>query len=648
MQKVANTRADGACNVGGTALKKLAIQHAGPRHTCDRRLRFESLEHRTMPAVFMVTNLGDAPVVAADDAPGTLRQALFDASESAGPDTVEFQNGLTGTITLTAGELTIDSELSLVGPSAELLTINAVGNDLVSPGINDGSGSRVLNVDDGDVNVVMSVEIRGLTLTGGDVSGDGGGIRSSESLTLTEVKIIDNSAVGTGVRGGGVFSYGGDLTIDHTTISGNSTTGTGANGGAIFSTTRLFGLQRTSISNSSLTGNTASGSGGGIFTGNNLLEDQTTRIVNSTISGNSAAGRGGGLFAYDGSTMVLYSTITDNSSATGAGGGIASFGDQSTSTEVRSSIISGNTVGGDLAIVSGIDNSFQSNGYNLVGSGNVFGPANQFSALDNFTAQGDQSGVLDPGLGVLTDNGGLTLTHALLPTSPALDAGDPNALVNVGDVPEFDQRGAPFGRIEDGNGDSIARIDIGVFESPLASADFDVDGDIDGADFLAWQRGFGTMSGAEKSDGDANNDGAVNGDDLDVWSDMFGENSLPVVAAQAATTNSELQNRSVEFDAVGKLDTALEALAVAGIRTEFGYMGAKALVFESLPVHWTHRWHNAVDRELAVARATLPPNQIERVTVGQDSEDAPSQRVYVRQDYLIKPELVDRLLSSFL
>jgi hypothetical protein len=56
-------------------------------------------------------------------------------------------------------------------------------------------------------------------------------------------------------------------------------------------------------------------------------------------------------------------------------------------------------------------------------------------------------------------------------------------------------------------------------------ADFDQDGVVDGADFLAWQRGMGVMSGAARPDGDADGDGAVDGDDLTLWRDGFGNAS---------------------------------------------------------------------------------------------------------------------------
>jgi hypothetical protein len=59
---------------------------------------------------------------------------------------------------------------------------------------------------------------------------------------------------------------------------------------------------------------------------------------------------------------------------------------------------------------------------------------------------------------------------------------------------------------------------------PEPSADFDDDGDVDGSDYLVWQRGLGTLTGATRTDGNANaaEDGDVDGDDLQVWIANFG------------------------------------------------------------------------------------------------------------------------------
>jgi|GEM_PF-1176042 len=66
---------------------------------------------------------------------------------------------------------------------------------------------------------------------------------------------------------------------------------------------------------------------------------------------------------------------------------------------------------------------------------------------------------------------------------------------------------------------------------PPTSADFDQDADIDGRDFLAWQRGFGLASGAEISDGDADADGDVDATDLQVWQTTFGQSAAQNLAA---------------------------------------------------------------------------------------------------------------------
>jgi hypothetical protein len=66
------------------------------------------------------------------------------------------------------------------------------------------------------------------------------------------------------------------------------------------------------------------------------------------------------------------------------------------------------------------------------------------------------------------------------------------------------------------------------------SADFDEDDDVDGEDFLIWQRGLGTDGGATLSDGNTNEyaDGDVDGDDLGVWRVQFGSpDSTPTASA---------------------------------------------------------------------------------------------------------------------
>src|SRR5262249_29389479 len=83
--------------------------HRRPRYVT----RLEALEDRTVPSTFLVETL-------ADDGPGSLRQAIHDANAtvSPGPDEIVFAAGLTGTITLTSGQLDILDALVIDGPGA--------------------------------------------------------------------------------------------------------------------------------------------------------------------------------------------------------------------------------------------------------------------------------------------------------------------------------------------------------------------------------------------------------------------------------------------------------------------------------------------------------------------------------------------------
>ena len=76
------------------------------------------------------------------------------------------------------------------------------------------------------------------------------------------------------------------------------------------------------------------------------------------------------------------------------------------------------------------------------------------------------------------------------------------------------------------------------------NADFDSDGDVDGSDFLAWQRGFGSDAGsgnvAPQASGNANGDQAIDADDLTIWQEQFG----PVLMVLAASTDSTISMRS--------------------------------------------------------------------------------------------------------
>ena len=82
---------------------------------------------------------------------------------------------------------------------------------------------------------------------------------------------------------------------------------------------------------------------------------------------------------------------------------------------------------------------------------------------------------------------------------------------------------------------SPATIGNVEYFTPSDYADFDVDGEVDGQDFLAWQRGAGLNSGAALADGDADFDGDVDADDLSLWQAAYSTSTFDAIASHAAT-----------------------------------------------------------------------------------------------------------------
>src|SRR5262245_36328855 len=109
-----------------------------------RRLRFEPLEDRRLLAIYTVTNLTD-DFVSQIPAPGTLRRAISDANATLEADSIVFQPDLSGTLLLTFERLTITRSLTINGPGADVITIDARGTD-PTPNENNGDGTRVFSI----------------------------------------------------------------------------------------------------------------------------------------------------------------------------------------------------------------------------------------------------------------------------------------------------------------------------------------------------------------------------------------------------------------------------------------------------------------------------------------------------------------------
>ncbi len=316
--------------------------------------------------------------------------------------------------------------------------------------------------------------VTGLWLGSDDfVSGNGGGIYNVGTLTLNYCSVNNNATRDVDELnqlsgyGGGIFNSG-VLTVNHCTI-GDNVTGNGmatGHGGGIANTNRV------TINNCSIlrnrTGNLLSdphsfftfylsGLGGGIYNsfGTLLTINNTTVSGNRTgkiqaeiIHGDKTKYKNGGGIYNEGELLIKNSTITDNSTGDGDGGGLWNI---SGKLNMGNTILSGNSVNGG----SGSDcfGNIRSEGYNLIGD------------TAGCTIKGDLTGEirgLDPMIGALKNNGGTTMTHALLEGSPAIDTGDPQCRDLDGNPLLMDQRG--FVRPVDGDIDRNPVCDIGAVE----------------------------------------------------------------------------------------------------------------------------------------------------------------------------------------
>lgn len=88
---------------------------------------------------------------------------------------------------------------------------------------------------------------------------------------------------------------------------------------------------------------------------------------------------------------------------------------------------------------------------------------------------------------------------------------------------------------------SVAANQFLTIQETADDADFNQDGDIDGQDFLQWQRGFNVSAPqATHANGDANHDGAIDDADLTIWSEQYGVEVQPIVATSSAAKTSQL------------------------------------------------------------------------------------------------------------
>jgi len=375
----------------------------------------------------VVTSCADAailPVCGPDD--GTLRQAFNCAQDR---DTVDLSQLQCSTITLAAPLTSGPVSLFLSGPGAESLKIEAGG----------AFRALVHNGRPGDTLYVENVTIANGHYENPYTYGGGGGCIFSSGNVYLGASIVTGcyaSSVTTLATGGGIFAKG-SVTLLASLVTGNTVKGqadtkyASARGGGVYADT--VKVYASTVSGNAAVSPTKTTYGGGVYAKNvigkyaTISENSATSragvsagtaltLTSSTISANVARDFTGGAHLVNGTANLYNSTIAFNSAgAPQAVGGITAGAVHS-----ESSIIARNTAANAASDIAASADGNITGAHNLIMVSNVAVPQDTIRT--------------DPQLGPLQDNGGLTWTHALRPSSPAVDGGA-NPLAN-----EYDQR----------------------------------------------------------------------------------------------------------------------------------------------------------------------------------------------------------------
>jgi hypothetical protein len=455
----------------GRRAQKTGSHCAYPRR---RGLSFEPLEDRRMLATFTITNLGDAPVAMSGDAPGTLRQAIFDANALPGADLIEFDSALSGTVSLLSADDTEGSPSALLVSSQ--ITIRGNANGITLQRDSSVPEMRLFRVLAG-----AGLTLESLMLTGGvargangaapgeeGIAGRGGAVLNEGTLDVVASTLFNNQAIGgnaTNAPGG--RGLGGAIANDHGTLS---------------------------IKNATLSGN----------------------MVTSGTGSVSPSSFGGGVHMVNGLLTIHNSTITSNIAAAGKGVYIISVAGTATA-DVQSSIIAQHEFSPiirDFVAVEDTGGSLSVTGsHNLIRSHDISYPG--------FTIDDPQDPLLEP----LANNGGPTITRRPLSGSQAIDNG--NNLLNLA----TDQRGPTFARVV-GSAADIGAFEVQLISGPALPGDYNRNNVVDAADYVLWHKTLG--SGVDMFSGaDGSGNSTVDPDDYDVWTTNFGE-TLPAGSGSAA------------------------------------------------------------------------------------------------------------------
>jgi hypothetical protein len=433
----------------------------------------------TIPGTYAITRLG---------APGETDNAAGELAILPGGGNLTIQNTSGGTVIIDGGghNRVFDINPANTNDPATHFTVtlqgitieNGFAADAANPDGPNASGGGIR--DQGN----QSLTLNNVVVTNNTATADGGGVAMENAVSTPWTLTVTNSTISNnraGDAGGGLETDGsGKIFVTNSTITGNSSVNQGAGiwldaiqVGDVFQGANLTVTGTLVSSNTAIA---AMNAGGGIGNSGN----GTVTVTDSTVVNNSSGGVGGGFGDENaqGALLVLNSTFVNNS-AIGNGGGIQASGP---STIINSSTITGNITqgkGGGVSVQSAaltLNNTIVASNFADAGMMNFTAAAGDILATvsmgrGNFIGVGDAglAGItngtngnhvgttaapLDPLLGALQNNAGLTPTRAPLPGSPVIGAGV-SAVLPAGT--QTDQRGYP--RVINNT------VDIGAVES---------------------------------------------------------------------------------------------------------------------------------------------------------------------------------------
>ncbi len=307
-----------------------------------------------------------------DSGHGSLRQAITNANNNPGPDTITFAAATNGTpifLSGAAGEnANASGDLDILDGGNLTIEGNGIGVTIIDGDLND----RVLHVCPGG-GCSNSVTLTGLTLRNGRPGiAAGGGILNEGAILTVRNSLIGGVGHGNNAQvGGGLCNNAGTTIVDNTTISANAA----FSGGGIYNVAPLF------VQNGSLIGGTGAGNqalsadGGGIYNffgdividastvsantavrdGGGIYNQATLTVQNGSLIGGDGEGNvadynGGGIYNASGTTTLDASTVSDNLAFYEYGGGIYN---EATLNIENGSVIGGTGAGNEAGLYGG-------------------------------------------------------------------------------------------------------------------------------------------------------------------------------------------------------------------------------------------------------------------------------------------------------